>query len=134
MTVIITVPRKANGKADVPPGTNYVVVEATDDTLTIDVDGLTPAQHLNREQLLAKVERLVDDLAYLRGRIDAGKAAAATIKNRTSPTNAQVIADVKTLATMSEEHMDLFGRLADRVVGMARIVVDQLDDPVEDEE
>lgn len=131
---ILTVPRLPDGRADVPPGTNYVVIEATEDTLTIDVDGLTPAQHLNREQLLAKVERLVDELAYLKGRIDAGKAAAVTIKNRTSPTNATVIADVRTLATMSEEHLDLFGKLADRVVGMARIVVDQLDDPVEDED
>lgn len=95
---------------------------------------LPDPRELTRAQLLAKVDRLVNDLAYLKGRIDAGKAAAVTIKNRTSPTTAQVVADVKTLAAMSEEHMDLFGKLADRVVGMARIVVDQLDDPVEDED
>lgn len=63
----ITVPRNDRGKADVPPGTSYRVVSATADTLTIEIDGETPAQVQNRRTI---EQRLTDDLAAMQAIID----------------------------------------------------------------
>lgn len=57
----ITVNRKPNGKADVPPGTVYTVVAATPTTLTIEVDR-TPAEVANEATI---EDRLRADLAAM---------------------------------------------------------------------
>lgn len=78
----ITVPRKPNGKADVPPGTNYTVVDSTPTTLTIDVDR-TPAEVANEATIEAR----------LRSRLDANRTYLAL----DTPTAAQQRAQVARL-------------------------------------
>jgi len=78
----ITVNRKPNGKADIPPGTVYTVVAATPTTLTIEVDR-TPAEVAN--------EATIED--RLRARLDANRTYLAL----DTPTAAQQRAQVARL-------------------------------------
>ena len=55
----ITVNRKPNGKADVPVGTNYTVVDSTPTTLTIDVDR-TPAEVANEATIEDRLRQALD--------------------------------------------------------------------------
>lgn len=77
----ITVNRKPNGKADVPPGTVYTVVAATPTTLTIEVDR-TPTE---------VAARTIED--RLRSRLDANRTYLAL----DTPTAAQQRAQVARL-------------------------------------
>lgn len=70
----ITVNRKPNGKADVPPGTVYTVVAATPTTLTIEVDR-TPAEVANEATI---EDRLRADLAAMQAILDTPNAQMDT--------------------------------------------------------
>lgn len=55
----ITVNRKPNGKADVPVGTNYTVVDSTPTTMTIEVDR-TPAEVANEATIEDRLRQALD--------------------------------------------------------------------------
>ena len=89
----ITVNRKPNGKADVPAGTNYTVVDSTPTTLTIDLDR-TPAEVAN--------EATIED--RLRQALDANRTYLAIA----TPTAAQQRAQV---ARLTRQNTALIRRL-----------------------